>query len=177
MTSPRHRPPMIRSADGDRICYVCKTRLAQPKSARCNPCIERMLRKKCIDCGETISRRASRCRTCNGRLVRESPIRTGRMVTNKGYVMVHQTIIPPEDRGSPRINARGYILEHVLVMEQQLGRRLRPGENIHHLNGIRDDNRPENLELWLTKQPYGQRVSDLVEWAKEILATYGDESH
>ena len=41
-----------------------------------------------------------------------------------------------------------------------------------HINGIRDDNRTENLELWSTSQPCGQRVKDKIEWAKEILETY-----
>lgn len=59
-------------------------------------------------------------------------------------------------------------------MEQILGRKLLKSETIHHINGVKNDNRPENLELWVTHQPSGQRPRDLVEWAKEIIALYGD---
>lgn len=59
-------------------------------------------------------------------------------------------------------------------MEEILGRPLRDNENVHHKNGVRHDNRPKNLELWVSAQPAGQRPEDLVAFAHEILALYGD---
>lgn len=62
-----------------------------------------------------------------------------RYKNKKSYVMVG---VPVE-----RTKGFGYVAEHILVMEESIGRRLKKGENVHHKNGIKDDNRLENLEL------------------------------
>jgi hypothetical protein len=85
------------------------------------------------------------------------------MTRSDGYVYWHWTF--PDGRPA-------YIGEHRILMEQTLGRELYPDENVHHVNGVRDDNKPGNLELWSVSQPSGQRVEDKIAWATQFLARY-----
>lgn len=90
-------------------------------------------------------------------------------VDSSGYVQLRRP-----DHPAAWGNAKCWIHEHRVVMEEQLGRYLLPGENVHHKNGNRADNSPTNLELWVTAQPAGQRPEDLVAYARMILERYGD---
>lgn len=74
-----------------------------------------------------------------------------------GYVW--QSVRHDDPLASMR-SSNGYVLQHRLVMARHLGRPLTKDENVHHKNGIRDDNRIENLELWTRPQPHGVRVSE-----------------
>lgn len=91
----------------------------------------------------------------------------GHSCTSRGYVVVFK-------KGHPNCrNGQGSIYQHVLIMSEYLGRPLRKGEIIHHKNGIRDDNRIENLELWDYAHPSGQRLEDKIKWYKEFLEIHG----
>lgn len=78
------------------------------------------------------------------------------------------------EKGNPHRMMGGYVFEHRLVMGESIGRPLLKHENVHHKDGNRQNNALENLELWVTMQPSGQRPSDLVEYAKRILSLYGN---
>ena len=110
--------------------------------------------QKCPECGRTrmINRTGTyhpgftgRCMKCaNGKnqTGESNPgWKGGRIITSKGYVMLR---CPEHPRAK---NNNGYVFEHILVIEEKLGRLLLPEERSHHLNGIKDDNRPGNLVL------------------------------
>lgn len=68
----------------------------------------------------------------------------GRRLTQDGYVLL---MVDPEHPFLAMGGKRGWVLEHRMVMAEALGRPLERWETVHHMNGIRDDNRLENLQL------------------------------
>jgi HNH endonuclease len=122
---------------------------------------------RCDGCGQEFHRNRAAAankrnfcsRECMGILGRPAfPIGTKKLHSENGY-----TYIKTE---------RGWEREHRVVMRDALGRDLLDDETVHHRNGVRTDNRIENLELWSSSHPQGQRVDELVEWAREIIARY-----
>lgn len=77
----------------------------------------------------------------------------------------------------PNAQGKGYVLEHLYAMSEYLGRKIdiAGGENVHHRNGVKDDNTLSNLELWSKSQPSGQRVVDKLAWARQLIEQYRDE--
>ncbi len=92
--------------------------------------------------------------------------RARKRIEQAGYVFVKS---PKHPRANPHT---GRVREHILVMEAKLKRCLLPGEEVHHKNGIRSDNRTRNLELWTKSHPAGSRVKDQVQWALSVLQMY-----
>jgi hypothetical protein len=92
----------------------------------------------------------------------------GATMTQSGYVLLYR----PE---SQYAYSQGSVMEHRLVMCEILGRPLLEGESVHHKNGIRHDNRPENLVLRVGYHPKGSSIKEQVDWAIEILRRYAPD--
>lgn len=103
---------------------------------------------------DTSSLRSGRTKSCG--CLRNK----GGKITNKGYKVIYSR------------QDKKYIQEHRHVYEQHYGVKLLPHHNVHHINGDRTDNRIENLELWDTSQPSGQRVKDKIEFYFKLVNEY-----
>lgn len=133
--------------------------LTPPPRRRRGPCV--------VDGCESIARYSDNlCGKHHGRMVKYGTTdfvsRAKGSVNRNGYLVMHDGV---RQR-----------MAHRLVMQEHLGRELLKHENVHHINGDRLDNRIENLELWNTRQPKGQRIPDKVAWAIELLELYAPEA-
>ena len=94
--------------------------------------------------------------------------RGGTTTDSNGYRSVMVKSHPDGDRD-------GYVKEHRFVMEAHMGRYLTKDESVHHKNGIRNDNRLENLELMKRFHGAGQSIPDLISHAEDVLFHYAPD--
>jgi hypothetical protein len=115
------------------------------------------VKRKCFTCGaEILTSKTSSRRYCSRSCSLKNRIKKGEAKS------LPEGTRRPGGSGYIRIKVSGkWMFEHRLVMEQALGRKLDKRDRVHHKNGKRSDNRPENLELWkLKKDCPGVRAAD-----------------
>jgi hypothetical protein len=122
-------------------CRVCgETRKLGAAHTKCHPCLykarKERVQNRCSGCNKLLSLNSKLllCKSCGRKGERNQGWKGGTMIDASGYRLVR---LPDH----PNAQKYGYVMEHVVVMSEYLGRPLILGENVHHRNGVRDDNR------------------------------------
>ena len=137
----------------------------------CSTCRKQNYKIPCPICNQPIRPNSKTCSSCRPKTGSSNPAwKGGKSRHKKGYILQYQPQHPRSKSNG------GYVFEHILIIEKFLGRFLLEGETVHHINGVKDDNRIENLELWTTNHPSGVRVEDSIERALELLKEYLPDS-
>jgi hypothetical protein len=159
-----------RILDHEKYCIQCKKEIIGKKrwsKTHCSSCKkkERLLNKQDKWYEE---------RKIKRRIKRGLPLDLERIIAKNGEGHISKAgykILTKH--GHPNASKKtGKILEHTFIMSVHLGRPLFKGETVHHINGIRQDNRIENLELWNSQHGGGQRVEDKIKFYIEFLEQY-----
>jgi uncharacterized protein (UPF0297 family) len=88
----------------------------------------------------------------------------GYVINGDGYKMIKQ-------KGHPRANKDDYVFEHIIIMEKYIGRYLTDSEEVHHINEIKTDNRPENLTLFTNHSEHMIFNHNMRRWLKSVPLT------
>lgn len=119
---------------------------------------------------------STRCRKCGSKAAglakrgnKNSRWKGGRYLVHGGYVMVHA---PGHPNAYKSPGNKGMILEHRLVMSHKIGRPLRAGEDVHHIDGNRENNDSANLQLKFYRHGRGQVVSEMVDSYLDYIALH-----
>lgn len=173
-----------------KICNVCNIETARQRSLDCSSCSYKRIKeyqKKYREENKDLC--IQRCRISESKNKKSYLLKRKARYRKKHGIPLDDPFVKRKNgegnidssgyktitkKGHPnQMDIKGRIREHVYIMSEYIGRPIVKGESVHHKNGIRDDNRIENLELWSTSQPPGQRVQDKINWCIEFLIQYG----